>query len=185
MAVLFNSNNVLWDCWNVTWNMHLCYPCIHEITVSKSVWWLSNHGFAVILLIFLSFMSLLIKTASNIMLHVNILPWQPCYEKSKQNMSDLTWASGSLLQQVDYLWQTDVLSHHLNLHDGILTSKCFPCYWPLVWGSHRSAVDSPDKWPELRCVMFLLLSFRASYWTNIRDRFAGNLMRNDFTECRM
>ena len=30
-------------------------------------------------------------------------------------------------------------------HDGVIKWKHFPCYWPFVWGIHRSPVKSPQR----------------------------------------
>ena len=30
-------------------------------------------------------------------------------------------------------------------HDDVIKCKNFPCYWPFVWGIHRSRVNSPHK----------------------------------------
>ena len=42
-------------------------------------------------------------------------------------------------------------------HDDIIKWKHFRRYWPFVWGSHRSSVDSPhtDQWR--RALMFSLI----------------------------
>ena len=45
----------------------------------------------------------------------------------------------------------------LVIHDDVIKWKHFPCYWPFVWGIHRSPVNSPHKGQWCRALMFTLI----------------------------
>ena len=40
-------------------------------------------------------------------------------------------------------------------HDDVIKWKHFPCYWPFVWGIHRSPVNSPHKASDAELWCFL------------------------------
>ena len=42
-------------------------------------------------------------------------------------------------------------------HDDVIKWKHFPCYWPFVWGIHRSPVNSPHKGQQHEALMFSLI----------------------------
>ena len=42
-------------------------------------------------------------------------------------------------------------------HDDIINWKLFPCYWPFVWGIHRSPVNSPHRGQWCGALMFSLI----------------------------
>ena len=60
-----------------------------------------------------------------------------------------------------------------SLHDDVIKWKHFPHYWPLVWGIHRSLVNSPHKGQWHGALMF---SFICT-WINahVNNREAGDL----------
>ena len=61
-------------------------------------------------------------------------------------------------------------------HDYVIKWKHFPSYWHLVWGIHRSPVNSPHKGQWRGALMFYL-----SYtWINgcVNNREAGDLRRH-------
>ena len=43
------------------------------------------------------------------------------------------------------------------IHDDIIKLKDFLCYWPFVWGIHRSPVNSPHKGQWRGALMFALI----------------------------
>ena len=63
------------------------------------------------------------------------------------------------------------------IHDDVIKWKHFPCYWPFVWGIHRSPVDSLHKgqWPG--ALMFSLICACINGWVNNRE--AGDLRRHE------
>ena len=56
-----------------------------------------------------------------------------------------------LLWHICGTWWVDVEEF---IHDDIIKWKHFPCYWPFVWGIHRSPVDSQHKGQWRRALMF-------------------------------
>ena len=58
-------------------------------------------------------------------------------------------------------------------HDDIIKWKHFPCYWPFVWGIHRSPVNSLHKGQRPGALMFSLICTLINAWVNNRD--AGDL----------
>ena len=42
-------------------------------------------------------------------------------------------------------------------HDDVIEWKHFPCYWPFVWGIHKSPVNSPHKGQWRGALMFSLI----------------------------
>ena len=48
-----------------------------------------------------------------------------------------------------------MFSRRLKPHDDVIKWKHFPRYWPLVWGIHRSPVNSPHKCQWRGTLMFL------------------------------
>ena len=59
------------------------------------------------------------------------------------------------------------------IHDGVIRWKKIPCYWPFVWGIHRSPVNSPHKGQWRGALMFPLICARTNSWVKNRD--AGDL----------
>ena len=61
-------------------------------------------------------------------------------------------------------------------HNGVIKWNHFPCYWPLVWGIHRSPVNSPRK-GQWRGALMIPLIYA---WTNglVNNRDAGGLRRH-------
>ena len=53
-----------------------------------------------------------------------------------------------------------------SLHDGVITWKHFPRYWPFVWRIHRSAVNSPHKGQWRDALMFSLICAWINGWVN-------------------
>ena len=53
--------------------------------------------------------------------------------------------------------------------------ETFPCYWPFVWGIHRSSVNSPHKGQWRGALVFSLICVRLKGWINNRE--AGDLRR--------
>ena len=58
-------------------------------------------------------------------------------------------------------------------HDDVIKWKCFPRYWPFVWGIHRSPVNSPHKGQWRGALMFSLICVWINGWVNNRE--AGDL----------
>ena len=61
------------------------------------------------------------------------------------------------------------------VHDDVMKWKNFPRYWPLVWGIHRSPVNSPHKGQWHGTLMLSLICFWINGWVNNRE--AGDLRR--------
>ena len=51
-------------------------------------------------------------------------------------------------------------------HDGVITWKHFPRYWPFVRGIHRSPVNSPHKGQWRGALMFSLIGTWLNSWVN-------------------
>ena len=62
-----------------------------------------------------------------------------------------------------------------SLHDDVIKRKHFPRNWPLVWGIHRSPVNSPHKGQWRGAFMFSLICVWIKDWVNNRE--AGDLRR--------
>ena len=60
-------------------------------------------------------------------------------------------------------------------HDDVIKWKHFPRYWPVVWGIHRSPVNSPHKGQWRGALMFSLILARINSWVNNGE--AGDLRR--------
>ena len=61
------------------------------------------------------------------------------------------------------------------IHEDVIKWKHFPRYWPFVWGTHRSPVNSPHKGQWRRALMFSLIYVWINGWVNNRE--AGDLRR--------
>ena len=62
------------------------------------------------------------------------------------------------------------------VYDDVIKWKHFPCYWPFVWGIHRSLVNSPHKSQWRDVLMFWLICVWINDWVNNRE--AGHLRRH-------
>ena len=64
----------------------------------------------------------------------------------------------------------------MEFHDDVTNWKHLPCYWPFVWGIHRSPVNSPHKGQWRGALMFSLIYA----WINgcVNNREAGDLRRH-------
>ena len=51
-------------------------------------------------------------------------------------------------------------------HDDVIKWKHFPCYWPFVWGIHRSTVNSPHKGQWHGALMSSLICAWTNGWVN-------------------
>ena len=60
-----------------------------------------------------------------------------------------------------------------HMHDDVIKWKHFPRYWPLVWGIHRSPVNSPLKGEWRGALMFSLICAWINGWANNGE--AGDL----------
>ena len=71
----------------------------------------------------------------------------------------------------------------LPAHDDVIKWKPLPRYWPFVWGIHRSPVNSPNKGPWRRDLMFSLICAWTNDWVNNRDArdLIHHLARYDVT----
>ena len=58
-------------------------------------------------------------------------------------------------------------------NDDVTKWQHFPCYWPFVWGIHRSPLNSPHKCQWCGALLFSLICAWTNGWVNNRD--AGNL----------
>ena len=74
-------------------------------------------------------------------------------------------------------WDGEVISwshhHWLSLglsddHDDVIKRKHFPRNWPIVWGIHRSPVNSPHKGQWRGALMFSLIYVWINDWVNNR-----------------
>ena len=54
-------------------------------------------------------------------------------------------------------------------HDDGIKWKHFLCYWPFVWGIHRSPVNSPHKGQWRGTLMFSLICAWTKGWVNNRE----------------
>ena len=61
------------------------------------------------------------------------------------------------------------------VHDDVIKWKHFPHYWPFVWGTHRSPVNSPHKGQWRGALMFSLICVWINGWVNSHE--AGDLRR--------
>ena len=61
-------------------------------------------------------------------------------------------------------------------HDDIIKWNNFPRYWPFVWRSHRSPVNSPHKGHWRGALFFSLICAWINGWVN--NRYAGDLRRH-------
>ena len=62
-----------------------------------------------------------------------------------------------------------------NPYDDVIKWKHFPCYWPFVWGFHRSPVNSPNKDQWRGTLMFTLICAQITGW--VKNHEAGDLRR--------
>ena len=62
------------------------------------------------------------------------------------------------------------------IHDDVIKWKHLPRYWPLVWGIHRSSVNSPHKGQWRGALMFCFIYAWINGWVNNRE--AGDLRRH-------
>ena len=63
----------------------------------------------------------------------------------------------------------------LLIHYDVIKWKHFPCYWPFVWGIHRSTVNFPHKGQWRGALMFSLICAWINDWVNTRE--AGDSRR--------
>ena len=61
-------------------------------------------------------------------------------------------------------------------HDDAIKWKHFPCYWPVVGGTHRPQVNSPHKDQWRGDLVFYLICALINGWVNNRE--AGYLRRH-------
>ena len=54
-------------------------------------------------------------------------------------------------------------------HDDVIKSKHFPCYWPFMWGFHRSPVNCPKKSQWRGSLMCSLICAWTNAWINNQD----------------
>ena len=57
---------------------------------------------------------------------------------------------------------------HQTFHDDVIKWKHVPRYWPVVWGIHRSPVNSPYRGPWRGALMLTLICARINGWVNNR-----------------
>ena len=71
-----------------------------------------------------------------------------------------------------YTWLMEIIHNH----NDTIKWKHFPCYWPFVWGIHRSPVNSPHKGQWRGALIFSLICAWINGWVNNRE--AGDLRRD-------
>ena len=69
------------------------------------------------------------------------------------------------------------------IYDDVIKWKHFPCYWPLVWGIHRSPVNFPHKGQWCGTLMFSLICTWINGWVNNHEAgdFRCHHTHNDTT----
>ena len=72
--------------------------------------------------------------------------------------------------------ELSILRDDTILHYNVIKWKYFPRYWPLVWGIHRSPLNSPHKGQWRRVLVFSLIFARINGLVN--NRKAGDLRRH-------
>ena len=72
--------------------------------------------------------------------------------------------------------QSAVMMHSTVIYDDVIKWKHFLRYWPLVWGIHRSPVNSPHKGQWRGALVFSLICTWFNGWVNNRE--AGDLRRH-------
>ena len=75
------------------------------------------------------------------------------------------------------------LPTYVNCHDYVIKWKCFPRYWPFVWGIHRSPVKSPHKGQWRGAFIFSLTCIWLNGWVNNRE--AVTLSRPFWRHCNV
>ena len=65
-------------------------------------------------------------------------------------------------------------------HDDVIKWKHFPRYWPVLWGIHRSVVNSSHKYQEHGALMIYLIRVYTNDWVNNRDLRPGSLWRHSY-----
>ena len=108
--------------------------------------------------------------------------------RSVESMCYAIWNNLGQLLDPNFSWVTPTLAtgalrwliiKHAQqghvIHDDVIKWKHFPCYWPFVWGIHRSPVNSLHKGQWLGALMFSLICVWINGWVNNRE--AGDLRR--------
>ena len=67
-----------------------------------------------------------------------------------------------------YLLENAVVKIGKPYHD-VIKWKHFPCYWPFVWGIHRSSVNSPYKGQWRGALVFPVICAWINGWVNNRE----------------
>ena len=93
---------------------------------------------------------------------------------------DLQFYEMKMNIEIYFQWSKCNLCHQSEIysrfiHDDVIKWKHFPCYWPFVWGIHRSPVNSPHKGQWRGALMFSLICVWINGWANTRE--AGDLRR--------
>ena len=81
--------------------------------------------------------------------------------QSEHGMGNLLWVHSQCTADIvvlEYHWWCG--------HDEVIKRKKFPCYWPFVWGIHRSPVNSPHKGQWRGASMFSLICTWINGWAN-------------------
>ena len=71
---------------------------------------------------------------------------------------------------------TGCIDAECKYHDNVTKWNDFPCYWPFVWGIHRSPVNSPCKGQWRGGLMFSFICAWIYGWVN--DCESGDLRRH-------
>ena len=117
--------------------------------------------------------------------------WEKSTFQMDKHIETSSLQSGCNIIQVWIRWSQDALSQwplycsgltliiawisNHKFHD-VIKLKHFPRYWPFVWGTHRSPVNSPHKGQWRGVLMFSLICAWINGWVNTRE--AGDLKRN-------
>ena len=75
-------------------------------------------------------------------------------------------------EEIGAAWLNNRVYVH-SRHDDVMKWKHFPCYWPFVWGIHRSPTNFLHKSQRRGALMFSLICAWINNWVNNGE--AGDL----------
>ena len=117
--------------------------------------------------------------------------WEKSTFQMDKHIETSSQQNGCNIIQVSIRWSQDTLSQwplycsgltliiewirNHKFHD-VIKWKHFPRYWPFVWGTHRSPVNSPHKGQWRGVLMFSLICAWINGWVNNRED--GDLKRH-------
>ena len=89
------------------------------------------------------------------------------------------WWPRSLMNKIKYIPGLRSLAEvkfRIRSHHDVIKWKHFQCYWPFVWGIHRSPVNFPHIGQQHGALMVSLICAWTNGWVNNRD--ASDLRRH-------